>query len=130
MRLFEKHQNPLLIDTFPEGDGEDYGRYRLIAEIFPHENGGIVFFEAGWCFNDSSFPIHVIEGKIIELKKYNMEWMVGGHLIRELFDDGSDEKYWTQWEGWQHALKTPHGKKMVNNREFIHELAREHGAIV
>jgi hypothetical protein len=123
MSIFGKHENPLIIHTIHGGD-------RLIAEIFPHENGGIVFFDIGWCFNDSSFPIHAVEGKIEQSKKGLPEWRVGGLLVRELLHDGGDDPYWREWEGWQQALKTSHGKETVNDREFVHRLARSNGALI
>ena len=124
MSIFGKHENPL-VGHF------SYYNNRLFAEHFPHESGGIVFFDIFWPFNESSHTIHVIEGKIeASKKKGDKSWFINGILVRELLHDGGDREFWDEWNRWQEAVKTPHGQKMVNNREFVHELARSYGALV
>ena len=123
--LFGKHDNPLLIEVQPE-----YNHSRLVAEIFPYKDGGIMFFDIYWCTPDyHSRPFnHCVLGEITEDRQ---GWRVGSTLIRELDDRPEDQENWAEWERWQRDIEeTPIMKESIANRQGVYEYARHFGAII
>jgi hypothetical protein len=116
-------KTPLIIHHPDGGD-------RLIAEIFPHEESGIVFFDIFWPVNDSSHFVHIVPGEIKRTHPTYPEWQVGGIPVRALDSDGGDDRYWNEWNQWSLLTKRQEIRDVIQNRDYVHRLAREMGALI
>lgn len=112
MNLFDKHKTPLLIEI-----AED--NIRLIAEIFPNQDSGIVFFDTFWP-EPGRHPIHHVKGEITGTNP----WKVGDYTIRFL-DDSDHSDLLQEWENWQE-----YQRDNPQSQDYIYMLAKQFGAII
>jgi len=109
--IFNKRKNPL-VAMIPDGFKS------LLAEVFPREEGGIVFFDTFWQDAIGRHPIHVIEGEITTLPD-GKSWKVGDVLVVEIDADDPMMQEWNRWiavkEEWP--------------RDRIEDIAIEYGAL-